>query len=209
MSIVEKKVSEFLSELASSSPAPGGGSVSALAGSMGAALISMVCHLTIGKKKYIEVENDMKSVLEASEKLRAKLTQLIDRDTDAFNLVMSAFGMPKETDEQKAARAAAIESATKEATMIPLEVMNFCQESMALTTTIAHKGNTNALSDAGVSALLLQAGCRGAYYNVKINLSSIKDARFVDTIQQKASGVMGSVDKEARAILAHVESLLG
>ncbi len=209
MSLVEKRVSEFLDELASSSPAPGGGSVSALAGAMGAALVSMVSHLTIGKKKYAEVENDMRSTLDASERLRTKLAQLIDRDTDAFNLVMNAFGMPKDTDEQKNARAAAIESATKEATMIPLDVMNVCKEALVLTMVVARKGNTNALSDAGVSALLLQSGCRGAFYNVKINLSSIKDTAFTETIRQNASGIMASVDQSAKEILTHVESQLG
>ena len=208
MSLITKNISEFLNELAGSSPAPGGGSVSALAGALGSALISMVSSLTIGKKKYAEVEGEMKSVLVESEKLRAKLTSLVDRDTDAFNLVMSAFGMPKETDDQKNARTAAIESATKEATMVPLDVMHVCLDAVALSETVARKGNTNALSDAGVSALLLRAGCRGAYYNVKINLSSIKDADFIEKIKQDAALTMDAVDAKAKSVIDHVESQL-
>ena len=208
MSLITKNISEFLNELASSSPAPGGGSVSALAGALGSALISMVGNLTIGKKKYAEVEAEMRNVINESEKLRGKLSSLIDKDTDAFNLVMSAFGMPKETDDQKTARAAAIESATKEATMVPLDVMHACLDAVALSETVARKGNTNALSDAGVSALLLRAGCRGAYYNVKINLSSLKDAGFVEKIKQDAARTMDAVDAKAKSVIDHVESQL-
>lgn len=208
MSLITKNISEFLNELAGSSPAPGGGSVSALAGALGSALISMVSSLTIGKKKYAEVEGEMKGVLVESEKLRAKLTSLVDKDTDAFNLVMSAFGMPKETDDQKNARTAAIESATKEATMVPLDVMHVCLDAVALSENVARKGNSNALSDAGVSALLLRAGCRGAYYNVKINLSSIKDADFIEKIKQDAALTMDAVDAKAKSVIDHVESQL-
>lgn len=208
MSLITKNISEFLNELAGSSPAPGGGSVSALAGALGSALISMVSSLTIGKKKYAEVEGEMKDVLVESEKLRAKLTSLVDKDTDAFNLVMSAFGMPKETDDQKNARTAAIESATKEATMVPLDVMHVCLDAVALSETVARKGNTNALSDAGVSALLLRAGCRGAYYNVKINLSSLEDTDFIEKIKQDAARTMDAVDEKAKSVIDHVESQL-
>ncbi|MBL7996943.1 cyclodeaminase/cyclohydrolase family protein [bacterium] len=208
MSLIARNVSEFLNELASSSPAPGGGSVSALAGALGTALIAMVSHLTIGKKKYAPVENGMKSTLDHSEQLRSKLTKLIDKDTDAFNLVMSAFAMPKDTDEQKNARAAAIESATKEATMVPLDVMNVCREAVELSEFVAHNGNTNALSDAGVAALLLRAGCRGAYYNVKINLASLKDTGFIEKIRLEASVIMEEVDTKTNAVMDHVESQL-
>jgi formiminotetrahydrofolate cyclodeaminase len=208
MSLITRNVSEFLNELASPSPAPGGGSVSALAGALGTALIAMVSHLTIGKKKYTAVENGMKSTLDHSEKLRSKLTTLIDKDTDAFNLVMSAFAMPKDTDEEKNARASAIESATKEATMVPLDVMNVCLEAIDLSNFVAHNGNTNALSDAGVSALLLRAGCRGAYYNVKINLASLKDTGFIEKMKTEAAKIMAEVDTKTKVVIDHVESQL-
>src|SRR5258707_56762 len=113
--LTEKNVSKFLDELASPSPAPGGGSVAALAGAVGTALTSMVCNLTAGKKKYLDVENEMKKILEASEHLRGVFTKLIDDDSTAFNKVMEAYGLPKESKDQQALRSAAIQGATKEA----------------------------------------------------------------------------------------------
>jgi formiminotetrahydrofolate cyclodeaminase len=174
-----KSMHAFLDELASSSPAPGGGSVAALAGALGAALTSMVCHLTIGKKKYTEVEGDMKRILEQAEQLRAQFTDLIDRDTVAFNKVMEAFGLPKDSDPQKALRSVAITEATKEATLVPLEVMKHCIDALALAQTVASKGNTNSISDAGVSALMLHAALEGAALNVRINLNGLNDPEFV------------------------------
>jgi formiminotetrahydrofolate cyclodeaminase len=174
-----KTMNAFLDELASSSPAPGGGSVAALSGALGAALTSMVCHLTMGRKKYAEVEGDMKRVLEQSEQLRAQFTDLIDRDTMAFNKVMEAFGLPKETEPQKALRSVAITEATKEATLVPLEVMKHCIDGLALAQAVALKGNPNSLSDAGVSALMLHAALEGAALNVRINLNGLNDPEFV------------------------------
>src|SRR5512140_1451810 len=147
-----KTMNAFLDELASSSPAPGGGSVAALAGALGAALTSMVCNLTIGKKKYADVEDDMKKIIVQSEDLRRRFTELIERDTHAFNKVMEAFGLPKETDPQKALRNAAVREATKEATLVPLEVMKHCIDALALAQEVASRGNANSISDAGVGA---------------------------------------------------------
>jgi methenyltetrahydrofolate cyclohydrolase len=172
-------VTKFLDELASNSPAPGGGSVAALSGALGSALASMVCHLTIGKKKYLDVEGEMKSVLQRSEELRRTFTTLVEQDTEAFNKVMEAFSLPKENDDQKALRSAAIQGATKEAALVPLRVMKHIIDALALTKIIAEKGNANSASDAGVSALMLQAGCEGAALNVQINLNSTTDAEFV------------------------------
>ncbi len=177
--LVTKPVNLFLDELASSSPAPGGGSVAALAGALGAALTSMVCNLTIGKKKYAGIQDDMKNILAQAEDLRAKFTRLVDKDTDAFNKVIEAFSLPKDTEPQIALRRAAINEATKEATLIPLEVMKHCIDAMALAQEVAANGNPNSVSDAGVSALLLHAACEGAALNVKINLNSLADSEFV------------------------------
>ena len=177
--LTKKTVSAFLDELASSSPAPGGGSVAALSGALGAALTTMVCNLTIGKKKYAEVEGDMKKIKVEAEKLRATFTELIDRDTQAFNKVMEAYGLPKESDAQKALRLAAIHEATKEATLIPLEVMKHCIDAMALAQQVASSGNSNSISDAGGSALMLHAACEGAALNVRINLNGLSDSDFV------------------------------
>lgn len=176
---MRKTMHAFLEDLASSSPAPGGGSVAALSGTLGSALTSMVCNLTIGKKKYADVEEEMKKVLAQSEHLREQFTGLVERDTHAFNKVMEAFALPKETDPQKALRAAAIREATKEATLVPLEVMKHCIDALALAQTVAAKGNANSVSDAGVSAIMLHAALEGAALNVRINLKNLNDPDFV------------------------------
>jgi formiminotetrahydrofolate cyclodeaminase len=175
----KKTVNGFLDEVASSLPAPGGGSVAALAGALGAALTSMVCNLTLGKKKYAAVEQDMKNILERSEDLRAQFTGLVDKDTEAFNKVMEAYALPKDSDAQRALRSAAIGEATKEATLVPLEVMKHCIDGIALVQEVASKGNSNSVSDAGVSALMLHAACEAAALNVRINLNGLSDAEFV------------------------------
>ena len=175
----KRTLNGFLDELASSAPAPGGGSVAALAGALGASLTSMVCNLTIGKKKYADVESDLKKILVRAEDLRGQFTVLIDKDTAAFNKVMEAFGLPKNTEPQKALRAAAIKEATKEATLVPLEVMKHCIDALALAQEVASKGNANSISDARVSALMLHAACEGAALNVKINLNALDDPEFV------------------------------
>ncbi len=177
--LVQKTINGFLEELASNSPAPGGGSVAALAGAVGVALTSMVCNLTIGKKKYADVESEMKTTLARAESLRSQFTGLIDKDTEAFNKVMEAFSLPKENDAQRALRAAAIAGATKEATMVPLEVMKHCIDALALAQEVAANGNLNSISDAGVSALMLHAACESAALNVRINLKTLDDAEFV------------------------------
>lgn len=209
MSLLDLTNKHFLDELASASPAPGGGSVAALAGALGTALGSMVCRLTIGKKKYADMEAELTTCLEDTERLRDRLAMLVDEDTSAFNLVMSALAMSKETSDEKQKRAAALESATKEATMVPLSIMQCTKETAVVAMIIAQKGNINALSDAGVCALMLQASCRGAYYNVRINLAGLHDAGFVATIRQQADELLTSVDGMCRDITTHVESRLG
>ncbi|MBI5216899.1 MAG: cyclodeaminase/cyclohydrolase family protein [Ignavibacteriae bacterium] len=176
--LTEKTLTTFLDELASNSPAPGGGSVAALAGALGSALTSMVCNLTIGKKKYADVEAELRTVLEQAEDLRATFTTLVDKDTETFNKVIEAYGLPKDTEGQKALRAAAIQETTKEAALVPLEVMKHVIDALALAHVVAEKGNVNSASDAGVSALLLHAACEAAALNVRINLNTISDHNF-------------------------------
>jgi formiminotetrahydrofolate cyclodeaminase len=188
--LIRNTLQEFLDELASSSPAPGGGSVAALAGAVGAALTSMVCNLTIGKKKYAGVEEDMRSMLADAEVLRARFAVLVDRDTEAFTKVMEAFGLPKDNDARKALRQAAITAATKEATQVPLEVMKHCIDALALAQSVAAQGNVNSVSDAGVSALMLHAACEGAALNVLINLKGLEEAEFVEWKKDEVESVL-------------------
>lgn len=207
--LIDKTVSQFLDELASNSPAPGGGSVAALAGAVGAALTSMVCNLTIGKKKYDDVQDEIKAVLEQTELLRKEMTRLIDQDTEAFNAVMAAFGLPKGTEQEQATRSAAIQEATRVATLVPLSVMRLCEKALLHTRTVAQKGNKNSASDAGVAALMLQASCAGAALNIRINLSGLKDAEFVQQTAQQSGAIGQNVEITTREVLAEVEKSLG
>lgn len=201
----KKTLSGFLDEVASSSPAPGGGSVAALAAALGAALTSMVCNLTIGKKKYADVEEEMRRILKQSEELRSRFTALMDRDTDAFNKVMEAFGLPKDSEAQRALRDAAIVAATKEATLVPLEVMKHCIDGLALAQKVAAQGNKNSISDAGVAALMLHAGCEAAALNVRINLKSLSDVEFVNWKKDE----MESILRTSRKMLEDVQKIVG
>jgi glutamate formiminotransferase/formiminotetrahydrofolate cyclodeaminase len=180
--LANMKINSFLSELASNSPAPGGGSVAALSGALGAALSSMVCNLTVGKEKYTDVQDEIKQVLKKSESLRKKLTDLIDKDTEAFNDVIKAFRMPKETDEQKKKRSKAIQEGYKVAATVPLETSKICEKILDVALVVAEKGNQRSITDAAVSALMAKAGVQSAILNVKINLGSIKDEQFVEKI---------------------------
>jgi formiminotetrahydrofolate cyclodeaminase len=203
-----KNLNTFLDELASPSPAPGGGSVAALSGALGAALTSMVCNLTIGKKKYADVEGDLKKVLEQSEQLRDQFTTLIERDTHAFNKVIEAFALPKDSEPQKALRAAAVRGATKEATLVPLEVMKHCIDALALAQTVASKGNAHSVSDAGVSALMLNAALEGAALNVRINLSGLDDPEFVGWKEDEVQSLRTTSAMMLEEILSVVEDKL-
>ena len=174
-------IGAFLDDLASERSTPGGGGAAAISGAMGAALVSMVCNLTIGKPKYVEVEAEMKEVLAASEKLRAELTKAIGDDVKAFDAVMGAYGLPKgETDDEKAARTAKIQAALKEATDVPLECARLCAEVVKLSAVTAEKGNLNVVSDAGVAVQSAYAGLMSAALNVRVNAKSIKDREFAD-----------------------------
>lgn len=183
--LIDKPVSQFLTELASSAPAPGGGSVAALSGALGAALVSMVCNLTVGKKKYADVEKDIKALLENSEGLRHKLADLLQADVQAYTAVSQAMKMPRATDEEKAARAEVMQQALKKATEVPLQIAEACVEVIALCQPAAEKGNKNAVSDAGVAILMAEAGLRSAALNILINLGWIEDQRFTAEKQRQ------------------------
>jgi len=199
--LASMKIEGFLSELASNSPAPGGGSVAALSGSLGAALSSMVCNLTIGKEKYSDVQGEIKKVLRESEKLRKDLTKLIDEDTEAFNDVMRAFKMPKETDKQKEIRSKAIQNGYKTAAKVPLETAKACEKILDVALVVANKGNKNSITDAAVSALMAQAGAISAILNVKINIGSIKDEAFVKKISSELEKLeKDTTDKTSRIL---------
>jgi len=168
----------------------------------------MVCRLTIGKKKYADVRAEMESVLKKSEDLRAKLTSVIDEDTEAFGKVMAAFGMAKESEEQKTQRNKAIQEATKTATLVPLKLMRLCEEGLGLARIVAEKGNKNSLSDAGVSVLLLQAAANGAALNVRINLPGLEDQSFRDEAYEKVTNLAKKIDSTVAEVMSSLVTRL-
>jgi formiminotetrahydrofolate cyclodeaminase len=204
-------LNDFLSELSSDSPTPGGGSVAALSGALAAALASMVANLTVGKKKYADVQGEIEAVLAKTEGLRLELTQLMDEDAAAFDKVMVAMKLPKETDEEKAARTEAMQAALVDAAMVPLAVMEKCVEVIGLAQVAAEKGNKNAVSDAGVAALMGRAGAHAAKLNVMINLGWITDPEhggFVEKAGHAIENLAAEADRSAEAVLAIVAEKL-
>jgi methenyltetrahydrofolate cyclohydrolase len=187
-------IEPFLDALASNSATPGGGSAAAILGAMGAALVSMVCNLTIGKKKYAEVEGEMKDVLAKAEDLRHRLTGMIQDDVKAFDTVMGAYGMPKETDADKAARGVAIQDALKLATDVPIRCCRLAREVIDLALAVSQKGNLNVISDAGVGVLSAYAALRSAALNVFINTKMISDKSFVDAKLKELDGLLAGAD---------------
>jgi formiminotetrahydrofolate cyclodeaminase len=199
-------IATFLDDLASERPTPGGGGAAAVCGAIGAALVSMVANLTIGKKNYEAVSEDLKAVNAKAEGLRAELTAAIEEDVAAFNSVMSAYGLPRATDDEKAKRTAAIQAALKDATLAPLRAVKACFEVIRLSAAVAEKGNLNVISDAGVAVLAANAGLRSAALNVFINAKAIKDRDFaekqlaeVNTLLAQAAEITESVYQTVKA----------
>ena len=191
----DSSIEQFLDELASSAATPGGGSAAAIIGAQGAGLVSMVCNLTIGKKKYADVEAEMKDILAKSEDLRVRLTGMIQDDVRAFDAVMGAYGMAKETDADKAKRDEAIQSALKEATDVPLRCCRLAREVIDLALAASEKGNLNVISDAGVGVLAAYAALRSAALNVFINVKMIADKGFVDAKLKELEGLLAGAEE--------------
>jgi len=188
--LTEKPIKSFLDELASSVPAPGGGSVAALSGALGAALISMVGNLTIGKEKYASVQEEISELLEKSERLRKELTELLEADVRAYTELSQTMKMPRDTEEQKKTREKAMDKALKAATNVPMQIAEACVAVMELCRPAAEKGNINAVSDVGVGMLMAEAGLRSAALNVLINLGWIKDETFVSDNRKKLDDLL-------------------
>lgn len=187
--LVGMPVTGFLDELASDAPAPGGGSVAALAGAQAAGLASMVARLTIGKKGYETIGDEMKAHAANGDALRTRLTEIVDEDTQAFNKVMAAYKLPKNTDDEKIKRSNAIQEAMKLAARVPMETMRQSFEAMLLARDVAEKGNANSITDAAVAGLMAHAAMQGAELNVRINLGSIKDLTFVEAAKREIADI--------------------
>ena len=203
MKLVEMKVNEFVDLMASDEPAPGGGSAAALEGALGAALTAMV-----GKKKYADVQELAIESQKKGNELKAQFVDVIDRDTEAFNAVSAVFAMPKDTDEEKAARKAAMQEALKGCTKTPFEMMELACQALELTRSVVGKLNASAASDLGCAALSLKAAIQGAWLNVLINIGGIQDQAFADEYRQKGQALLDKALPLADAIYQEVlESL--
>ena len=193
----------YLDDAAANKPAPGGGSVSACAGALGAALVSMVGNLTRGREKFAGVEAEMTTLVAASEAARGRLEQLLQQDTTAYNGVITAYKMPKETAEEQAARSQAIQDGLIIAADVPLEICRVAVEVCRLSKVAAALGNPQAVTDAGIGAILGEAAVVGAALNVRINLGSIKDQAYV----AKAAAELDEILAEAAALRAETYAI--
>ncbi len=206
--LLHKTVGQFLDELASSAPTPGGGSVAALAGAMAAGLLTMVCDLTIGKKNHVDFEDEAKALRERAETLRAELQRLAQEDVEVFNRLMAAYKLPRTTEADAATRRAAIQRVTRSATEVPLRTARAIVGLLPLCAPLARHGNRSAVSDVGVSALLIQAAVPAALLNVEINLAVLDDPLFVREARAQADDLTIGLDEEVAGVMAIVRERL-
>lgn len=177
----------FVTALSTGDPTPGGGSAAALVGALGAALVEMVTHLTLGRSKYADVAGDMEALRGRAEAMRAHLNALVEQDAAAYDGFSRAMKLPRETDEQRTARKAALAQAALDAAEVPLRTMRACFEVLELTVPVSAKGNRNAVSDGGCAALLARAALRAAHLNVRVNLPYVKDDLAVERLRNEAA----------------------
>lgn len=206
--IKDNSLQHYLDTLASKSATPGGGSAAALMGAQAAALTSMVCNLTIGKPKYAEVETDMQALLKKSEVLREKLTGMIKADVEVFNRLMATYGLPKETDDEKLARSAAIQTVLKDATDVPLDCAKACADVIALSRIAAEKGSSAVISDAGVAVMSGYAALKSAALNVYINAASLKDREFAEAKLAELATILDGAEIASQEIYDLVKNRL-
>lgn len=212
MLLVDKSIREFVDVLESKEPTPGGGSVAALAGSLGAALTAMVGNLTFGRKAYEALDDTTKETFTKNfnevTKLKKRLNELVDEDVKAFDGFMEALKMPKETEEEKKARKVAMEKATIEALEVPLATANECLNILKLQKIFADNGNINAITDVGVGALMAYAGVEGALFNVIINLKSLSDVAYIEEKKAQCDNMLAEANRLKEEVLSITYSKL-
>ncbi len=206
---IDGPLRHFMDKLASKSPEPGGGSVAALTGALGAALVSMVSNLTLGKEKYKDVQPQIEQLLKESEKLRDEMQGLIQKDTEAYGALSVVYKMPKSTDDEKAARALKMQEALKEACKVPFEIGLKSLDVARLAERAAAIGNVAAVSDAGVAVLLAQACAQSAALNVKININSIKDEPYNKETWTRMQDVLAKVAALEKSVMATTYQKMG
>lgn len=207
--LAELTLQQFIDKVISNDPVPGGGSVSALNGALAASLSAMVANLTVGRKKYAEVNDLMQELAARLETAARRLLADVDRDSEAYDRVFSAFKLPKDTDEQKAVRSEAIQRETKYAAQVPMEVARAVHEILPHIATVAQRGNSNAVTDACVAMMCARTAVLGALLNVKINLSSIKDEAFVKAMAEEAARLEIDTMEQERNLLLYAKEKHG
>lgn len=206
--LTELTVKDFLNKVAGSDPVPGGGSIAALNGAIASALAAMVANLTIGKKNYADCEELMKQIAERAAGLKEEFVADVDRDSEAYDRVFACFKMPKATDEEKAARSAAIQEATKFAAQVPMEVARRAYGLMDTIAQVARKGNQNAVTDACVAMMAARSAVLAALMNVRINLGSLKDKEFALAMQAEADGLEQQALAKEKELLDEINCML-
>lgn len=208
MKLIDMTVSDYLNDLASVSPAPGGGSAAALCGAQGSGLAAMVASFTIGRKKFADFEENAIAVRDAELALTEKLKAQIDKDTEAFNLVAAAFKLPKATDEEKAERSRAIQAGTLVSTEVPFETMVLALEALKTAEKLLTGFNDGAASDLGVAAFNLLTCVRGAWLNVGINIGSLKDREKAEAFRVRGQEILREAEEIAARITAHADKII-
>lgn len=203
--LTELTVKGLLAETAGDAPVPGGGSISALNGAIAAALTEMVANLTIGKKKYADVQDEMAEIAKSAAALQKELVLDVDRDSEAYDGVSQAFKLPKETDEEKSIRSAAIQENTKKAALVPMEVARRASTLLPSIEAVVARGNQNAVTDGCVAMMCARVAVVGALFNVRINLTSIKDEEFVARLREEADRLEADVLAREAAVIAHTK----
>lgn len=205
MKLVEQRVIDFVAATASKEPTPGGGAIAALTAATGAALAEMVANLTFGKKGYEAVQIEMEALQVKAEEIRKRMLELSQADADVFNIFMNALGLPKNTDEEKAARTAAIQQAYKDAAMVPFEIGELANQIFDLAELASRKGKQNLITDGIIAAINARAAVKSAFLNVRINLSGIKDESFVAELTSKMYAIEKDLDVKESSIIGLYE----
>ena len=205
MKLVEQRVIDFVAATASKEPTPGGGAIAALTAATGAALAEMVANLTFGKKGYEAVQTEMEELQAKAEAIRKRMLELSQADADVFNIFMNALGLPKNTDEEKAARTAAIQQAYKDAAMVPFEIGELANQIFDLAELASRKGNQNLITEGIIAAINARAAVKSAFLNVRINLSGIKDESFVAELTSKMYAIEKDLDVKESSIIGLYE----
>jgi methenyltetrahydrofolate cyclohydrolase len=203
--LLDRPVRQFLDELASAAPAPGGGSVAALTGAMAAGLLTMVCDLTIGKQAYAAFEDEARSIRVRAEKRRTELQALLQADVEVFTRLMAAYKLPRATDADAANRKATIQQATRAATEVPLHIAQAVAALLPLCLPLAREGSRNAVSDVGVAAQLIRAAVPSALLNVDINLPALEDVLFVNQTRDQVAEITHGLEQQVDRVLAVVQ----